>query len=497
MLLLALPVAAQTNAPVTAPAPPLPFVSGQAFHILPETHNHESGYFGLAEGLDGKLYVGTAKYGVNSYLVELDPQTGAQRVVIDTHKLCDYAGKGFAAQAKIHTRNFVAPSGRVYAGSKQGYPEKDENPWSYPGGFLMSYDPRTDSAESHGMVPDHGYGVIDIVADESRGLIYYVLCEDNSRDHLWGVYDTRAKRHRLLGPRVCLYGSTLLDAKGRAYVMTSDYQLARYDPKTGRLSVRPVLLDGQPFDPAPGVNIHQRLTSWVMTPDGQAAYLLMLTNPTLYRINLSGTGKTTTATDLGKMYSADRPALSYSALALHPDGNLYALFVTPDPDGRAKGNLNVLVRYDPKTRTSQTLGALAIRNKDYFDFRPQLDGTPKPWSNGVETLADGTVVPTAVHQGLIAGRDGTLYAMLISPFAILRIDDFRVPVPPPTPARQWVNAALALCDRVETNLPAITKIAEAVARRYRAGGRLDVILNTNNGWPGQGPQAELTGRSGG
>jgi hypothetical protein len=474
----------------------LPMVFGQAFHILPQTHNHESGYFSLCEGLDGKLFVGTAKYGVNSYLVELDPATGKQRVVIDTHQLCNYTGDGFAAQAKIHTRNFAGPSGQIYVGSKQGYPEKDENPWSYPGGFLMSYDPRTDAAESYGMVPYRGYGIIDIAADESRGLIYYVCAQDDAnRDHLWGVYDTRAKTHRLLGPHTILYGSTLLDARGRAHIITSDYKLACYDPKSDQLTVHDILLDGKPFDPAPGVIIHQRLTNWAMAPDGKSAYLLMLTNPTLYHIDLAGGGKSTTAADLGRMVAAEK-ASAYS-LVMHPDGNVYSLFVTADPAGKAKGNLNVLARYEPRTKSMNALGALAIRNRDYFDFSPLPDGKPKPWSNGVETLADGTLAPTAVNQGLIAGRDGTLYAMLISPFAVLKIDDYRVPPVAATPSELWLDATLDICDRAETQMPEITRIAEEVAARYEAGGRLDVILNSNNGWPGQGPQAELTGRSGG
>src|ERR1041384_2570858 len=107
MLLLTLVAAAQgtDSIPVAPPTAEqsLPKVFGQAFHILPQTHNHESGYFSLCEGLDGKLYVGAAKYGVDSYLVELDPNNGEQRVVIDTHRLCSYAGTGFAAQSKIHT----------------------------------------------------------------------------------------------------------------------------------------------------------------------------------------------------------------------------------------------------------------------------------------------------------------------------------------------------------------------------------------------------------
>ena len=52
------------------PKAPFPYVWGTAYHVLPGTHNNESGYFSLCEGLDGRIYVGTAKYGVNSYLVE-------------------------------------------------------------------------------------------------------------------------------------------------------------------------------------------------------------------------------------------------------------------------------------------------------------------------------------------------------------------------------------------------------------------------------------------
>lgn len=55
--------------------PSFSYVLGRAYHILPETHNIESGYFSLCEGLNGKIYVGTAKYGLNSYLVEFDSKT--------------------------------------------------------------------------------------------------------------------------------------------------------------------------------------------------------------------------------------------------------------------------------------------------------------------------------------------------------------------------------------------------------------------------------------
>src|SRR5207247_268148 len=103
------------------PVAPFRYVWARAFHIPPETTTEESGYFSLCEGCNGKIYAGTAAYGRNSYLVEFDPNTERMRIVLDTHKLVGQKATGYAAQAKLHTRNFVGPSGKIYVGSKQGY----------------------------------------------------------------------------------------------------------------------------------------------------------------------------------------------------------------------------------------------------------------------------------------------------------------------------------------------------------------------------------------
>src|SRR5262252_8034135 len=65
---------------------PFPYVQARAFHIPPETTTEESGYFSLCEGRNGKIYIGTAAYGRNAYLVEFDPATEKMRIVLDTHK---------------------------------------------------------------------------------------------------------------------------------------------------------------------------------------------------------------------------------------------------------------------------------------------------------------------------------------------------------------------------------------------------------------------------
>src|SRR5438128_4250933 len=99
-------VAGAPGLPAAEPAP-AGWLPATAYAIPKETTNQGSGYFSIVCGLNGKLYIGTAKYGVSSYLVEFDPKTKEMRVVVDTQKETGTTATGFAAQAKIHTRNNV------------------------------------------------------------------------------------------------------------------------------------------------------------------------------------------------------------------------------------------------------------------------------------------------------------------------------------------------------------------------------------------------------
>src|SRR5206468_4672164 len=110
--------------PPNAKPASLEYLGAKAYHIPPETTTEESGYFSLCEGKDGRIYIGTAAYGRDSYLVEFDPSSEKMRVVLDTHKLVGLPLEptGYAAQSKIHTRNFVGLSSEIYLDSKQCYP---------------------------------------------------------------------------------------------------------------------------------------------------------------------------------------------------------------------------------------------------------------------------------------------------------------------------------------------------------------------------------------
>ncbi len=415
LTLAAPPAFAQASAGEQEKKAPFEYAWGEAHHVLPETHSDESGYFSLCEGLDGRIYVGTAKYGENAYLVEFEPRTGRQRVVLDTNAVCGLSAKGYAAQAKLHTRNFVAPSGKIYVGSKQGYRKKDDTS-EYPGGYVMVYDPATGTSENFGM-PFPGQGVADVVADESRGLAYVVTCEDQH----WMALDLKTKKYRELGPMLTPYASTLLDPQGRAHAITKDFKLAVYDPGAGRAAVEDIVVDGEVWT-RPN---HNSIPTWQLAADGRTAYLVLMNDARLLKIDLREPSK---ARRVGTLIEGDHPD-SRSALTIAPDGRVWAIIRVDNKTGFGSGFLHHLAVYDPGSGKIQDRGVLAVRNPDFYDFAAK-----KPFSHGYHRLPDGTLTPMHAHMALLAARDGSLYATIIYPFTLLRI------APPPKKVAAVVTA---------------------------------------------------------
>lgn len=410
MLILHLAVTAAGLAADT-PKAPFRYVWGRAYHILPETHNDEAGYFSLCEGLNGKIYVGTSKNGVGSFLVEFDPVTERQRIVIDTHKLCGLTDTGFAAQAKIHTRNYVGPSGVVYLGSMRGHRTPGDTE-EYPGGYLMTYDPKADRAQCLGM-PYPEESVIDVRADEERGLIYVVTYGA----HRWVLYDAKQKTYRELGPKLLPFGVTHIDALGRAHTLTKDFQLATYDPQKGKVTLRPIDVGQRRWKPECEIPV------WVMAQDGRTSYLVMMDDPTLLSIDLLDNGPRVRAANRGPMIEGQK-ADCRSALAMGPDGKVYAIFGIANETGFGAGKLHYLLRYDPKAKKHEKLGVLAVENPDFFSWKTATGQKP-PWSHGYHTLPDGTLTPLWHHMALTVARDSTIYATILYPFTLLKIDSGR------------------------------------------------------------------------
>lgn len=402
------------------PKAPFPYVWATAYHVLPGTHTDESGYFSLCEGKNGLIYVGTAAYGFNAYLVEFDPRTGKQRIVVDVNKVCglDTKGPTYAAQAKLHTRNFVGPSGKIYVGSKQGYRRPDDRDKAdYPGGYVIVYDPATDTAQNLGM-PFKGEGVIDVTADESRGLIYVVTCEEQH----WMVSDVKAKKYRELDPslRLTPYAQTLLDDKGRAHAITRDFKLATYDPATDKLTTANIVIDGKVL----AADEKLGPACWDVTADKKTAYLIRMSEAVLYRIDLTGDGKTATAANLGKLIEGKNYD-SRGSLIVGTDGKVHALVRIDNETKFGTGYLHHLITHDPATGKMTDHGVVVVKNPEFFDFGPGKDGKPKPWTHGFHKLPDGTLTPLHVHMALIQTKAGTFYGTTIYPFTLLRVEPMK------------------------------------------------------------------------
>lgn len=470
-------LAAEATASSTNSAP-FSYVWATAYHVLPETTSEESGYFSLCEGRDGSVYVGTAKYGINAYLVEFDPARFSQRIAIDTHKVCGLSATGYAAQAKIHTRNFVGPSGVIYVGSKQGYRRDPTDKSEYPGGYVMTYDPRTGRAENLGM-PYPGQGVIDVVADEQRGLLYAVTCEEQH----WMIRSMTNAAWRELGPMLTPYATTLVDAQGRAHALSTNFDLCTYDPATDRITRRPIAVGREAFTH----RSENSIPTWNLAPDGRTAYLVLMNDPTLLAVDLGSKGRTAKAVSCGLLTDAPNPD-TRSALSIGPDGRVWTLIRTANNTGYGGGSLHRLFCYDPRSRRIEEKGVLAVKNPDFYDFAAK-----KPWSHGYHTLPDGTLTPLWAHMGLIVAQDNTIYATILYPYTLLRIDAFRPPPPAPqtdSPADQVLDGVLELCDEAEGRLPLAVRAGETIAERHLKGGAIGMWWE--NGCLGP----ELYGRAG-
>ncbi len=263
---------------------PKPWLLGRAYKIPSEYTNQESGYFSIIEGKNGRLYIGAAKYGVDAYLIEFDPKAAAMKMVMDVHEVIGSDAKGFAAQAKIHTRNNVGASGKIYVGSKQGYPEKGEKRDDYPGGYVLTYDPKTGKAEQFS-IAKKGHGIISVTPDEAHGVAYVSTCSDDRPiDHThFMILDLAKKTYRDLGDLEHAYAFIVLDDKGRAYHPVRGGQIARYDPTADKLEKLSATVDGQP---APrSLTKDDAILNWEISPDHQTLYAVeMSTNAHCIRL---------------------------------------------------------------------------------------------------------------------------------------------------------------------------------------------------------------------
>ena len=391
------------------------FVWSKAHRIPAELTSEESGYFSIIEGKNKRIYIGTAKYGDNAYLVELDPQTQKLRTVLDAEKEIGVNRKGFAAQAKFHTRNNVGKSGRIYLATKQGYPQKGENRTEYLGGHPMVFDPATGKTRVYDIPVKH-HGVISITPDESRGVAYISTCDDArpiESTHFM-ILDLQSGEYRELMDCRHMYAFIVVDHLGRAYHPILGGDIARYDPKTKKLERLKQTIDGKPAtkesllaDPK------SHPINWDISPDRKTLYSVAMSGNQLYAYDLTGEGNVFEGRSLGPLIPKATKS-DCRAMCVAPDGEVWAGVVATF-EGR--GQFLHVMSWRPGDESPTDHGPIAISNPDYATFT-DADGKTKPYHHGVYKLSDGKLLPRYVIMGICAASDGTVYLTTLYPFTV-------------------------------------------------------------------------------
>ncbi|VTS01888.1 SMP-30/gluconolactonase/LRE family protein [Tuwongella immobilis] len=407
---------------ISAPllADPPKWLLGTAVKLPSETTNQESGYFSIIEGKNQKLYIGSAKYGVNGFLLEYDPKSNRTRVVMDVMQTIGSTATGFAAQAKIHTRNNVGESGVIYVGSKQGYPEKGESKDAYLGGYVLTHDPATGKNLHYG-IPKPKHGVISVMPDESRGVVYLSTCSDDRPiDHThFMMLNLKTKQVRDFGDMEQAYAFIVLDHQGRAYHPIRGGTIARYDPNTDQLERLTVTLDGKPL-PDSWTKDHAIL-NWDTTRDRKTLYSVEMVTNELVKFDLTQSGKVLNGTRVGPILSQAK-RIDCRCMCVGPTGTVW-MAVTEQ--GLPRGPQLHLVSYRPGDSAPIHHGPVGVKNPDFTTF-VNADGSAKPWHHTMRKEPDGILTPWQ-PLGICEGSDGVVNIITIAPFTLMRIEGVRRP----------------------------------------------------------------------
>jgi hypothetical protein len=423
------------------------WVPSTAYAVPKETATEGEGYFSIIEGLNGRLYIGTHANAVNSWLVEFDPAAEKMRVVTDAHRAIGKDLRGFAAQAKIHTRNNVGASGKIYFGTKQGYPDtgKGEKREDYPGGYPMVYDPKTGATKVY-PIPVAHEGINSITPDESRGVAYISTCSDGrpgpGENSHFLVLDLKTGAYRNLIDTKHVYGFIVVDYQGRAYHPMLGGGILRYDPRAETVELLKQTIDGkEPTKESNLANVDVQVAvqkqtppggsaplyrtqvtypaghpiNWDITPDGKTLYALPMSTNGAYAYDLTQAGDTLAGKSLGTLVPGARDT-DCRAMCVGPRGTMWAAVTEPHSK---VGRLLHVVSYRPGDQAPRDHGPVSVGNPDFTDFVDK-QGKALPFHGGFGKFG-GVMTTKYVALGVCEARSGDVYILALHPYSVLKV----------------------------------------------------------------------------
>ncbi|MDA1049205.1 MAG: hypothetical protein O3C40_01825 [Planctomycetota bacterium] len=418
---LMLVLMAMATAATAADPMPSKWIDSTAYVIPKETATEGEGYFAIIEGHNGRLYVGTHANSVNSWLVEFDPAAEKMNIVVDAHKAIGTDLKGFGSQSKIHTRNNTGKlTGKIYFGTKQGYPSAEEKREDYPGGYPMVYDPKTGETKVYPIpVPHHG--INSITPDEARGVAYISTCSDHrpgpGENSIFLSLDLKTGKYRELMDTEHFYGFIVVDHLGRAYHPILGGDIARYDPSSDKLERLKQTIDGQPPTEASRLALtpNPDPINWDISPDGKTLYAQPMSSNQLFAYDLTAEGDTLPCRALGTLIPGGKNT-DCRAMCVGPSGAAWCA-ITESVEGISVLHL---VRYRPGDKAPVDLGAVAVRNPDFTEFTDK-DGKPLPFHGGFTKLENGKTITRYVILGVCESKDGNVNILALHPYSVLQV----------------------------------------------------------------------------
>jgi hypothetical protein len=397
--------------PLTAQSPALPLgpqadaqpvrLEGWVVFAPEGTTTDGSGYTALAVGADGRVYVGSARYGGYGWLLRFDPRTRGYFMerVVSVQQLTGERRGGINTQGKIHALIIVGPDGRIWFATKQAHevfgtrPEYGEDPQGYPGGHLCYYDPKTGFSRSMGILKRQE-GLMGGAMDRNRNILYYRTEPKN----IFLSYDvkTGAVKERGHVGASCRYMA--IDVDGAVYLPGRGNYLCRFDPKTGYVEDLLVKVVGPGHYEAPYVI--------ALGPNGKL-YGAGVSHPWIMEFDIAhykpGRFPEVVMRNVARAAPTGWPVHDIHAGVFGKDGRFYYPLQTTGPltrGGKAEQHLRIM-RFDPKTSQAETVGIPDTSKLDESKVRH--------------------VYTRAAHyrmdyiQGMAVGADGTLFVMDIYP----------------------------------------------------------------------------------
>ena len=335
--------------------------------------DHSDVIYAAAASPDDKVYFAlcaeTGFAGSFAQVVCYDPATDAVKDVFDLAKIIDYPPEDALRHphSKIHTAICFAPDGKLIAATHMTAPPVGEDCYHYwnvtndperkfLGSHLITYDPKTGSAEDHGIVVPGG-GARWMTYNPEREEVYitgFLRCHFYSYSLKTGELKDcgRIAEHDFLGPCYC-------PADGRVYTSDSWGNFLRFTPETGKMEQLPIGIPDDFWASYDGRGIFNLLPS----RDGKKLYGTTWMTHHIFEYDPLK-GQFGTMRDLGTLGNEIAGPDHYAEKRFFPrmlvighDGNLYFAGYNAVPAQRIPPHI---FKLDPETLEQQDLGRIQV-----------------------------------------------------------------------------------------------------------------------------------------